>query len=139
MKKQFVIDDLDILNAALELHPTLFSATHLVYAARKIGISYPLKGVDDLKPIFEKFPTFGSLEIEFEQAKKFIPPKFFPIESEDELLARALMAFSIGENSHALDRKQNFHDDTEYEIIPGPSATHMNFDSLSVKGESHAN
>lgn len=139
MNREFVMDDLELLNAALKLHPTLFSAAHLVYAARKIGISYPLKEVDDLKPIFGKFPTFGSLEIEFEKAKKFIPPKFFPIESEDELLARALMAFSIGENSHALDCKQNFHDDTEYEIIPGPSATHMNFDSLSVKGESHAN
>lgn len=138
MKKEFAIDDVELLNAALELHPTLASATHLVYAARKLGISYPLKEVEDLKPIFDKFPMFGALDIEFEHAKKFIPAKFFPIEAEDELLARALMAFSIGESSHALDRKQNFHDGTEFEIIPGPSATHMNFDSTSVKGERHA-
>jgi hypothetical protein len=100
--------DHDVALMALELHPELLASAEAVQLSRTQQLSFPVETLDHLVGALEKAGgsvTYGGRDITADEVRKFVPEKFFPIESERDLLSRLLIAFLIGRQSHhAADR-----------------------------------
>lgn len=123
-------EDVDLMSTAIAIYPELEASLHLIRAVRKAAIPYPIKNVDDVRKVFTKTGKLavGMTVISFDQVQKFAPHGFFPIESEEDLLYRAMLTFRIGASSHAYDKLPAFKDSSDYETIPSPFPMSPSFD-----------
>jgi hypothetical protein len=98
-------EEVGLLWKVLKLHPELEAVAQVAELARST-VKYPLKSHDDVARILKSIKDTES-EIVYRGNKlspalalKFLPEEFFPIESEDVLLTRVLIAFMRGHLSH---------------------------------------
>jgi hypothetical protein len=98
----FASNELDLVEMAMGLIPNLTLATYIAALVRRKG-RYPLTTHSDFLPLtsHKGFLLFDGRRLTFEQAERFFPKEFFPIENEQQLLCRLLAAFQRGDFSHA--------------------------------------
>jgi hypothetical protein len=105
MDHPFDAADLEMLVKVVQLHPEAELAAYIAKLART-KIRYPITSHDDLLPLLDKPDKhLGTLKyrertLTFQDAEQFLPKAFFPIESEDDLLQKSLIALYIGRKSH---------------------------------------
>ncbi len=123
----FVESDLPLLESAIELFPDLLSAVICAKLVRE-KIKYPIKNSETLRELVpsDGLVQLGSQTVTLENIERFIPTKFFPIENQNQLLQRLLIAFQIGHNSHYYDRAKDKEELVECHnditILPSPMA-----------------
>lgn len=121
--------DTDLLESALELIPDLLP-TVLVAKSVREKLTYPIKSIEVFEPYFtkNKISLPNKTTITYQQVQRFLPPEFFPIETERDLLCRLLIAFQRGRLSHYLHQtkaaaKQHLAGKGEVTLLPSPSLT----------------
>lgn len=127
MLAHFNEKDIPLLENALDLIPDLSAVTII---AKYVGeqMTYPIKSIDVAKPHLKKMTALikDRITFTFEQAEKFLPPEFFPIESQRDLLCRLLIAFQRGRLAHLLDRPkptEGLPKGVTPTILPSPTLT----------------
>ena len=137
MAKYFHEKDIDLLETALELTPHLLPATLIAKELRQ-KIKYPIKSRDDFKTFFTKKKVFleDKTLLTYEQVEKYLPPEFFPIETERDLLCRLLIAFQRGHLDHLLEKPKpgqvkDFPKNVQPTILPAPSLSAIHLAKLS--------
>lgn len=96
-------DDIELMGKLLRLNPDLELAGYLVKLVRE-HLRFPVASIKELAPLFRGVPKrlqFGEFSAEFEHADELIPPQFFPIESEDDFIQKAVMVAAMGRRSHS--------------------------------------
>ena len=97
----FDSEDVGLLEAVLDLVPDLDIVAYAAKLARE-RVTYPIDDHSGLLPLFsgQDGVIFKDRQITFEQAVRFIPREFFPIESERDFLCRLLIVFQRGRIFH---------------------------------------
>lgn len=119
--------DLPLLQSAIELFPDLLSAVICAKLVRE-RIKYPIESAEILKELVpnDGVIQLGNQSVTLENIERFVPIKFFPIENENQLLQRLLIAFQIGHNSHYYDCMKDKEEIVEFQdditILPSPMA-----------------
>lgn len=119
---KFTAEDLDVLAKVIEIIPNLTEVAHAARLARK-GLKYPVKSRDDLLKLLEgkKSVRLGERSITAAAVGQFMLDKFFPIDSEEDLIRKLLIAFSIGDIYHTEDiLVKDKPAEGPHELLPGP-------------------
>lgn len=102
--RHFDEKDVDLLEVIVDLVPDLDVVAYAAKLARK-RIRYPIEGHSGLLPLFGDAKSgrarFKNRQLTYEQAERFLPGSFFPIESERDFVRKLLIAFQRGRLSHA--------------------------------------
>jgi len=120
---KFDVEDLELLASIIEEIPNLTTVTHATKLVRK-RLKYPISKRDEILSLFDgkKAVLLGDRKISVANVELFLLEKFFPIQSEQELVRKLIIAFQIGDFYHADQLMLNAKpDDTPTELIPGPS------------------
>lgn len=125
MPKQgkFDVADLELLASIIEEIPnltTVAQATKLV----RTRLKYPISRRDEILSLFDgkKSLLLGDRKVTVANVELFLMEKFFPIQSEQDLVRKLIIAFQIGDFYHADEVMRNTKlDDTPTELLPGPS------------------
>jgi hypothetical protein len=120
----FDADDVDLLEEVLSLVPNLTEVAFAAKLARE-RLTYPVRIHRTLDPLFE---TDGGLElggrrVDSIQTRRYIPRQWFPIESEDDLIRKFLLAFHKrdAERAAMAARAHGAREvDEDLETIPSP-------------------
>ncbi len=76
----------------LELFPDLEVTAYALKLARK-RLKFPLSSLDDLEPLFDHGrASFKGRSFSSDQAREYLPPEFFPIESPRDLGTKIAIA-----------------------------------------------
>jgi hypothetical protein len=90
----FVPDDVDLLDLALSAAPALRAATMLVKTARERGFGYPVESATRVSELLGgDLVEAGEFTVPARALTEAIPPEFFPLAHEGELLSALHMAF----------------------------------------------
>jgi hypothetical protein len=119
---KFNAEDLDLLAKVIEVIPNLTEVAHALRLARK-GLKYPVKNRDELLKLLEgkKSVKLGSRSITSAAVQQFMLDKFFPVDSEEDLIRKLLIAFQIGDIYHTEDILSKAKpDDGPHSLLPGP-------------------
>jgi hypothetical protein len=129
MANYFDQKDIDLLESALALIPDLLPSVLIAKFVRE-NIPYPIKSIDVFKPYFKESEVLleDKTIFTYDQAQRFFPAEFFPIETERDLLCRLLIAFQRGRFAHLLDKQhpppeKDWPQGVEPTILPSPSFT----------------
>jgi len=125
MPKQgkFDVEDLELLTSIIEEIPNLTTVAHATRLVRK-RLKYPISKRGEILSLFDgkKAVLLGDQKISLANVELFLMEKFFPIQSEQDLVRKLLIAFQIGDFYHADQIMRNTKlDDTPSELLPGPS------------------
>jgi hypothetical protein len=102
----FGTQDLDLLEKALDLIPNLTLAAYIAALVRRKA-RYPLTAHSDFLSIAAgRALRFKGRHLTMQEAERFLPKEFFPIETEQQLLVRLLVAFQRGDAFHDEERRQ---------------------------------
>ena len=97
--------DVEILKKVLQRNADMWKTAQLVARASSRA-RYPLASYDDLLCLADagkQSCTVDGDEIDLEKARSYFPCRFFPVEDEDDLIGKLLIAFSIGRRCHDLE------------------------------------
>jgi len=121
-KERFDSEDLDLLSSVMEVIPNLTEVASAIKLIRKGG-KYPIENRDQLLEMFKgkKSIKLAERSVEATQVEQFLPEKFFPIDSERDLICKLLIAFQIGDLYHNEESLQEESPDTPGQILPGPT------------------
>jgi hypothetical protein len=92
----FAPDDFEILDLTLYVMPELRVCAQAVKMARAAGIRYPIDNPDELLALVDEDAGFagGGYEFSREGARAYLPPEYFPIAHEGELMSRIFLALT---------------------------------------------
>jgi hypothetical protein len=99
----FVADDFEILDLTLYLVPELRVCALALKMARAVGIRYPIENPDEIVDLVDEDAGFAGGGYEFSRAvaRVYLPPEYFPIEHEGELISRVFLALMRARNEAA--------------------------------------
>lgn len=122
-RPRFGPEDLDLLEWVVSLNPYLHAAALLAKVGRD-KLKYPVFSIDALEVCFPRTGKLllGNRTYTFDDFKRHAPKDFFPVESESELIERAIISFHIGELAHVHELPV-VPEGGFGEHIPGPSLT----------------
>ena len=100
-RRVFDEQDVDLLTQVL-LH--IPNAAEVAYAAKRARkrAKYPIKNHDGLAALLDdgKVARFRDREVTVDSIKRYVPKEFFPIDDEQDLIAKLLIAFDRAEIEH---------------------------------------
>jgi hypothetical protein len=120
---KFDATDLELLTAVIDEIPNLTTVAQATRLVRN-RLKFPIKKRDEILSLFDgkKTLSFGGRKVTVANVELFLLEKFFPIQSEQELIRKLIIAFQIGDYYHAEQFMQKGgSDDAPAETIPGPS------------------
>jgi hypothetical protein len=89
--------DLHLLDLALSKAPELYLAAWAVKRRRELRLSYPLSNHRDLlKLMGNKEFAGGGYRIRPRDVARYMPPEFFPINTDEDLLVKVHIALAAG-------------------------------------------
>jgi len=103
-------DDVEVLETAIDLLPELRASAIALRQARRIGLTYPIEDPKTLAKLLDKGAMKeAGYSINFADIISLLPPEYFPISDEGELIGRTYAAFvrcreGLSEASRADDR-----------------------------------
>jgi hypothetical protein len=97
--------DVDLLVDVISLVPNLGEVAHAAKLARGRA-KYPIEGYDGLAALLDdgRSARFGDREVTLDDVHRFFPKEFFPVDSEQDLIAKLLIAFQRGEVEHLKEK-----------------------------------
>jgi hypothetical protein len=97
--------DVDLLVEVISLVPNLGEVAYAATLARGRA-KYPIEGYDGLAALLDdgRSARFGDREVTLDDAHRFFPKEFFPVDSEQDLIAKLLIAFQRGEVEHLKEK-----------------------------------
>jgi len=123
-QEKFDVADLELLTSIIEEIPNLTAVAYATRLVRK-RLKYPIDKRDKILSLFDgkKALLVGDRKIVVANVEMFLMEKFFPIQSEQELVHKLLIAFQIGDFYHAdqLMQTAKSDDDTPHELLPSPA------------------
>jgi len=122
-KTKFEPEDLQLLTSVIEVIPNLTEVTHATKLVNK-RLKYPLTERGELVKLFDgkKGLRLGQRDLAVSVVEQFVPEKFFPIESERDLICKLLIAFQIGDIHHTEEvMQQSTTTDAPAALLPGPA------------------
>jgi hypothetical protein len=128
-KPEFEAGDLELLETVLNVVPNLRAVAHAAKHVRK-HCKYPIANPDELLRVFEAKPDIdlGGRRVARKGTEVFVPAAFYPIESEQDLVGKLLIAFQIGDHFHQNENTRQMaegDEDMETTVIPGPVFHHV--------------
>jgi hypothetical protein len=120
---KFDVADLELLTSIIEEIPNLTAVAHATKLVRK-RLKYPINKRDEILSLFDgkKAVLLGDRKFTVANVELFLLEKFFPIQSEQDLVRKLLIAFQIGDFYHADQIMRNTKlDDAPTEWLPGPA------------------
>lgn len=95
---EFSSNDLPLLVEVVSAHQSMLATAHAVKRVEAVA-PYPIRGLEDLRPLFDSSEArggaipLGPCLVSFEHAKRCLRQEFFPIEDRTELISRLLLTF----------------------------------------------
>ena len=94
--------DVDLLTRVLSHIP---NGAEVAYAAKlaRTRAKYPIAGHDGLAGLLDdgKAVSFRDREVTVDSIQRYVPKEFFPIDDEQDLIAKLLIAFDRAEIEHS--------------------------------------
>ena len=123
--KNFDERDVDLLEEAVSLVPNLAAAAYAGKLARE-RTKYPIESFDGIVPLFDGQETaeFEGRSVTVKTARRYMPDRFFPIETERDLLCKLMIALATREAEHGARSARAAKDlepSEELTIIPSPT------------------
>lgn len=121
----FTEQDVELLEDVLDLVPDLDAVAFAAKLARE-RIGYPIESHEGLSSLFEdgRQTVFKGRRITMDDAVRFLPRTFFPIDSERDLLCKLMIAFQRGRLVHLEEQRRETPESPvlEEEVTILPSA-----------------
>jgi hypothetical protein len=123
---EFEPDDFDILNMTLDLVPELRICAETVKRARRIGLRFPVRRPEALFDLLEGEVFEGeSHRITKKDISRYMPPGFFPIDNENELIGRVYVALVRCNQETVVDRMVEVLGAGPVTVAPWPSNSNI--------------
>jgi hypothetical protein len=101
-RRAFDERDVGLLTRVLAHVP---NGAEVAYAAKRARerAKYPITGYEGLVALLDdgKVARFGDREVTGDAIKRYVPKEFFPLDDEDDLIAKLLIAFDRAEIEHS--------------------------------------
>ena len=100
-RRVFDEQDVDVLTQVLLHIPNAAEVAYATKRARKRA-KYPIKNHDGLAALLDdgKATRFRDREVTVDSIKRYVPKEFFPIDDEQDFIAKLLIAFDRAEIEH---------------------------------------
>ena len=95
----------DLCEKVIQRFPELWMTLEVARIARD-KVNYPITCYEDFLCLAEEgtdYCDLGEQRISFKQLRKYFPDAFFPIDNEDDLISKVLLAFLWGKRAHSLE------------------------------------
>ncbi|HXQ72712.1 MAG TPA: hypothetical protein VN844_19600 [Pyrinomonadaceae bacterium] len=122
-RSKFDPEDLELLTSVVAAIPNLTEITHATKLVNK-RLKYPIHNRSEILKVFDGKKNFrlGDRGLSVPHVEQFLSEKFFPIDSERDLICKLLIAFQIGDIYHNEElSQQTVQTDAPASILPGPT------------------
>jgi len=122
-RSKFDAEDLELLTSVVAVIPNLTEIAHATKLVNK-RLKYPINKRSEILKVLDGKKNFrlGDRGLSVSLVEQFLPDKFFPIDSERDLICKLLIAFQIGDIYHNEElTHQTIQADAPAAMLPGPT------------------